>query len=140
MVASFPRGTRVRADESRLRQVLVNVVGNAIKFTSRGAVRIEVVASEGHPFVEVVVRDSGIGVPAERLERLFRKFSQADASTTRKFGGSGLGLAIVKELVGLMGGDVRLESGGEGQGTTVTISLVRAGAAPTTAAGPPVSG
>ncbi len=140
MVASFPRGTRVRADESRLRQVLVNVVGNAIKFTSRGAVRIEVVAPEGSPFVEVVVRDSGIGVPAERMERLFRKFSQADASTTRKFGGSGLGLAIVKELVGLMGGDVRLESGGEGQGTMVTISLVRAGGAATTPSDPPISG
>jgi signal transduction histidine kinase len=140
MVASFPRGTRVRADESRLRQVLVNVVGNAIKFTSRGAVRIEVVAPDGSPFVEVVVRDSGIGVPAERMERLFRKFSQADASTTRKFGGSGLGLAIVKELVGLMGGDVRLESGGEGQGTMVTISLVRAGGVATNPSDPPISG
>ena len=132
MVASFPRGTRIRADESRLRQVLVNVVGNAIKFTSRGAVRIEVVP--GERFVEVIVRDSGIGVPQERMERLFRKFSQADASTTRKFGGSGLGLAIVKELIELMGGTVRLESGGEGQGTTVTIVLVRAGAAPAASA------
>ncbi|HEX5029947.1 MAG TPA: ATP-binding protein [Candidatus Eisenbacteria bacterium] len=130
MVASFPSDTSVRADESRLRQVLVNVVGNAIKFTSKGAVRIEVVPCEG--FVEIIVRDSGIGVPKERMERLFRKFSQADASTTRRFGGSGLGLAIVKDLVELMGGTVRLESEGEGQGTTVTLGLLRAqaGAAP----------
>jgi signal transduction histidine kinase len=136
MVASFPRDTRVRADESRLRQVLVNVVGNAIKFTSRGAVRIEVVPRDG--FVDVVVRDSGIGVAPERMERLFRKFSQADASTTRRFGGTGLGLAIVKDLVGLMGGTVRLESGGEGQGTTVTLGLVRVQG--TCAEDPPVSG
>jgi signal transduction histidine kinase len=136
MVASFPRDTRVRADESRLRQVLVNVVGNAIKFTSRGAVRIEVVPREG--FVDVIVRDSGIGVAPERMERLFRKFSQADASTTRRFGGTGLGLAIVKDLVELMGGTVRLESGGEGQGTTVTLGLVRVPG--TRAEDPPVSG
>jgi len=102
----------------------VNVVGNAIKFTSEGAVRIEVVPRE--TFVDVIVRDSGIGVAPERMERLFRKFSQADASTTRRFGGSGLGLAIVKDLVELMGGRVRLESGGEGKGTTVTLGLVRA--------------
>jgi len=124
MVASFPRDTCVRADEARLRQVLVNVVGNAIKFTSEGAVRIEVVPRE--TIVDVIVRDSGIGVAPERMERLFRKFSQADASTTRRFGGSGLGLAIVKDLVELMGGRVRLESGGEGKGTTVTLGLVRA--------------
>ena len=135
MVASFPRDTWVRADEARLRQVLVNVVGNAIKFTSEGAVRIEVVPREA--VVDVIVRDSGIGVPPERMERLFRKFSQADASTTRRFGGSGLGLAIVKDLVELMGGTVRLESGGEGKGTTVTLRLVRAQAP---SGDPPVSG
>jgi signal transduction histidine kinase len=124
------------ADPLRTRQVLLNLVGNAIKFTSRGAVRIEVVPRDG--FVDVIVRDSGIGVAPERMERLFRKFSQADASTTRRFGGTGLGLAIVKDLVELMGGTVRLESGGEGQGTTVTLGLVRVQG---TAAGePPVSG
>ena len=122
---------RVRADEARLRQVLVNVIGNAIKFTSEGSVEVTVDASLGSPFVEISVTDTGIGIAAEKRERLFRKFSQGDTSTTRKFGGSGLGLVIVKELVEMMGGAVRMESEGEGKGSTVSISLPRAGEPPT---------
>jgi PAS domain S-box-containing protein len=118
-------GVRASADEARLRQVLVNVVGNAIKFTREGEVVVGVEAPPGSPFVEIRVRDTGIGVAPEKRERLFRKFSQGDASTTRKYGGSGLGLVIVRELVEMMGGAVRLESPGEGQGTTVTITLCR---------------
>ena len=125
-IAPPPHGLKVSADESRLRQVLMNIVGNAIKFTQRGEVRVSVDAPDGSPFVEIRVKDTGIGVPADRRERLFRKFSQADASTTRKFGGSGLGLVIVKELLEMMGGGVRLDSGGDGLGTLVTITLVRA--------------
>ena len=115
----------VHADSARLRQILVNVVGNAIKFTSEGSVSVSVETSPGSPYVEIAVRDTGIGIPLKRREFLFQKFSQADASMTRKFGGSGLGLVIVKELVEMMGGTVAIESPGEGQGTTDRISVVR---------------
>jgi signal transduction histidine kinase len=105
--------------------VLVNVVGNAIKFTTQGSVAVIVDASVGSPFVEISVRDTGIGIAPQKRERLFRKFSQGDNSTTRKFGGSGLGLVIVKELVEMMGGSVRIDSDGEGKGSTVAISVPR---------------
>jgi signal transduction histidine kinase len=82
-------------------------------------------APPGAPFVDIVVSDTGIGLAADRRDRLFKKFSQADASTTRRFGGSGLGLAIVKELMEAMGGSVRLESEGEGKGATVVVSIPR---------------
>ena len=72
-----------------------------------------------------MVRDTGIGIPLHRREFLFQKFSQADASMTRRFGGSGLGLVIVKELVEMMGGTVAIESQGENLGTTVTVSIAR---------------
>jgi PAS domain S-box-containing protein len=125
-----PRGLKVSADESRLRQVLMNIVGNAIKFTPRGEVSVTVDAPEGSPFIDIRVKDTGIGVPADKRERLFRKFSQADAKTTRKFGGSGLGLVIVKELLEMMGGGVRLDSAGEGSGTDVTITVARVASMP----------
>ncbi|HZI89420.1 MAG TPA: ATP-binding protein [Candidatus Polarisedimenticolia bacterium] len=115
----------VKADESRLRQILVNVVGNAVKFTKEGSVEVRVESSPGSPYVEIEVKDTGIGIPLHRREFLFQKFSQADASTTRKYGGSGLGLVIVKELCERMGGSVSVASEGEGKGTTVLISMVR---------------
>ncbi|HYQ96336.1 MAG TPA: ATP-binding protein [Candidatus Eisenbacteria bacterium] len=115
----------VQADASRLRQILVNVIGNAIKFTKEGSVSVSVESAGGSPYVEIEVRDTGIGIPLHRREFLFQKFSQADASMTRKFGGSGLGLVIVKELVEMMGGTVSIDSPGEGLGTTVAISIVR---------------
>ena len=121
-----PQGLLVTADEARLRQVLVNVMGNAIKFTPKGSVTVGIEAPAGSPFIEVSVRDTGIGVDEEKQGRLFRKFSQGDASTTRKYGGSGLGLVIVRELLEMMGGSVRLESPGEGKGTIVTLTLARA--------------
>jgi signal transduction histidine kinase len=120
-----PEGVHVSADESRLRQVFVNLIGNAIKFTPKGTVTIGLEMPPGSRFVEVWVRDTGIGVGAEKLGRLFHKFSQGDTSTTRKYGGTGLGLVIVKELVEMMGGSVRLESPGEGKGSTVTLALAR---------------
>lgn len=125
----FPRDLYVRADDARLRQILVNVIGNSIKFTTQGEVRVSLQAEPGSPYVCIVIRDTGIGVAPEKMQLLFRQFSQADASTTRKFGGTGLGLAIVKELVEQMGGSVRLESDGVGRGTTVTVTLARSGAA-----------
>lgn len=107
-------------DAGRLRQVLMNLVSNAIKFTHEGYVRIEV-SLINHTSDEVLLRfsviDSGIGMPAEALERLFQPFTQVDGSTTRKYGGTGLGLAIVKRLVELMGGEVGIQSI-EGQGST----------------------
>jgi PAS domain S-box-containing protein len=115
----------VQVDSARLRQILVNVIGNALKFTKAGSVEVSVSAAAGSPYVEIEVRDTGIGIPLHKREFLFQKFSQADASMTRKFGGSGLGLVIVKELAEMMGGTVSIESPGEGQGTTVSISIVR---------------
>jgi signal transduction histidine kinase/CheY-like chemotaxis protein len=107
-------------DPGRLRQVLVNLVGNAIKFTHSGEVFVEILKnSQDHAQVELEfrVRDSGIGVPRDKQNLLFEAFSQADSSTTRRYGGSGLGLAISSRLVDLMGGQIWVESR-EGQGST----------------------
>lgn len=116
---------KIQADAGRVRQILVNVIGNAIKFTNVGSVTVTVDAPAGSPYVDIQVRDTGIGIPLHKREFLFQKFSQADATMTRKFGGSGLGLVIVKELVEMMGGTVTVESPGEGLGTSVMISMVR---------------
>jgi two-component system sensor histidine kinase/response regulator len=100
-------------DSLRLRQVLTNLIGNAIKFTERGEVVVEVAPNPGQSdpgSLLFSVRDSGIGIPREMLPNIFSPFTQADSSTTRKYGGSGLGLAIVQRLVGLMGGKVWVES------------------------------
>ena len=103
----------VLGDQVRLRQVLFNLVNNALKFTSVGRVSIDLTLeshSEDAIELRVVVRDSGIGIPAEKLEHIFDPFSQADASTTRKYGGTGLGLAICRRIVELMGGRIWAES------------------------------
>jgi K+-sensing histidine kinase KdpD len=115
---------RIIGDTTRLRQVLVNLLSNAVKFTEKGEVRLEVTSRplEGRLHeVRFVVTDTGIGIPAERLERLFRSFSQVDASTTRHFGGTGLGLAISRSLVELMGGRVDVHSV-DGQGSSFVAS------------------
>lgn len=111
---------RVRGDAGRLRQVLINLLGNAVKFTSQGRVSLAVTA-EGDR-TRFAIRDTGIGIAAEAQARLFSPFTQADASTTRQYGGTGLGLAISKELVTLMGGELSLESEPDA-GTMVTFSL-----------------
>ncbi len=100
-------------DPTRLRQILVNLVGNAVKFTDRGSIGVSVACetqSDEHYGLSITVRDTGIGVAAEQQTHIFDAFSQADGSTTRKYGGTGLGLAIVKQLVTLMEGRVELES------------------------------
>jgi signal transduction histidine kinase/ActR/RegA family two-component response regulator len=108
-----PAGARFRADPIRLRQMLSNLLSNAIKFTERGAIEveaIEVIRGADAAVLEFSVRDSGIGIPPEKLDVLFKPFSQADSSTTRVDGGTGLGLSIVRRLAGMMGGEAGVES------------------------------
>jgi PAS domain S-box-containing protein len=125
----------VLGDVNRLRQVLSNLVNNAIKFTPKGTVSV-IVSLAGHDgaspqrlrpahtVLSIAVRDSGIGIPAERLDRLFKPFSQVDSSTTRKYGGTGLGLVICQRLCVLMGGDIRVESqANQGSAFTFTVQV-----------------
>jgi len=105
----------ILTDGVRLRQVLVNLVGNAIKFTTKGEVEVRLslrppAGEQQSPLLVINVRDTGEGIPADRVHRLFKPFSQADSSTTRKYGGSGLGLAISRNLAHLLGGDIELAS------------------------------
>ena len=119
-------------DPVRLRQVLTNLIGNAIKFTERGEVSVTVRVAEEAPdavALKVEVRDTGIGIPDEVQRRLFLPFSQADTSTTRRFGGTGLGLAICRQLAELMGGRIGVVSeSGHGSTFWFTVRLARSGA------------
>lgn len=121
------------ADATRVRQILFNLLANAIKFTETGGVEVRttsVPAGEGRAEVRIEISDTGIGIAKENLPRLFLSFSQADASTSRRFGGTGLGLAISKRLAELMGGSIRVESE-PGVGSTFGFSFVAAVAAAT---------
>ncbi len=117
----------VSGDPARLRQVLFNLLGNAIKFTSTGEVVIEVRylgSAAGKQEILFRVADTGIGIPPEKQSTIFHPFSQADSSTTRRYGGTGLGLTIVSRLVAMMGGRIRLESeAGKGSTFLFTVSL-----------------
>lgn len=114
-------------DSMRLRQILCNLIGNAVKFTEQGTVEVSVVGQKtaSHRWaVHFSVKDTGIGIPKEKTDRLFQSFSQVDASTTRRFGGTGLGLAICKRLLDLMGGEITVESSpGKGSNFSFRIEL-----------------
>ena len=140
----------VRGDPTRLRQVIINLVANAIKFTERGSVTLRVAAepqASGERQLVFAVTDTGIGIPPESLAGIFEAFTQADSSTTRKYGGTGLGLTITRRLVGLMGGALSVQSE-LGRGSTFSFTLpLHLAASPVSAAkaspgagGGPVSG
>jgi signal transduction histidine kinase len=116
----------MHADQMRLRQALLNLMSNANKFTERGTISIDARHGQenGRDWVTIAVADTGIGMPPEQMGKLFQEFSQADASTTRKYGGTGLGLAISKKFCEMMGGDITVESK-VGRGSTFTIRLPR---------------
>lgn len=119
----------ILADAKRLRQALINYLGNAMKFTDAGSVvmRAEVTETADGRSLRVTVTDTGIGVPAEALDRLFREFSQVDSSITRRFGGSGLGLAITRRIAEAMGGRAGVESqAGQGSAFWIEVPLVEA--------------
>lgn len=119
---------RVVGDDARLRQILVNLIGNAIKFTEVGGVTLapSVLRKDDKMLFSVSIKDTGIGIPEDRLNHVFDKFAQADGKTTRKYGGTGLGLSISRLLARRMGGDIVLQSKlGEGSVFTLTIELTK---------------
>jgi PAS domain S-box-containing protein len=120
----------MHGDDTRLRQILLNLLSNAVKFTERGGVGVDVGVDEANAErvkLRIAVSDSGIGIPADRLERLFQPFSQVDSSTTRRFGGTGLGLAISQRLAELMGGNIEVETADhEGSTFTLRVAFARA--------------
>jgi signal transduction histidine kinase/CheY-like chemotaxis protein len=118
----------VHADQERLHQILVNLLDNALKFTPPGGT-VTVRLDQGEALTTVSVVDTGVGVPADQLDRIWDRFHQADSSTRRQFGGTGLGLAIVRHLVELHGGSVSVASPGPNLGSTFSFSLPVAGAA-----------
>ena len=131
---------RMHTDVTRLRQVMLNLLSNACKFTDHGHVSLDV-ASEGEGDEETLtfaITDSGIGMTPEQVAKLFQEFSQADSSTTRKYGGTGLGLAISRRLCRLMGGDVTVTSTA-GKGSTFVVRLPRQGSRPIEASPPEIA-
>ncbi len=118
----FPLPDRITTDALRVRQILVNLIGNAIKFTERGTIRVTVRYDAATCRQIFGVADSGIGIKSEQLQRLFTPFSQADASMSRRFGGTGLGLSISKRLAQMLGGDITATST-YGSGSTFTLEI-----------------
>lgn len=111
----------INSDPYRLRQILLNVIGNAIKFTEKGSISVETEPMED--LIKFAITDTGIGIDSEQAERLFRPFTQADDSTTRKFGGTGLGLYLSRRLASMLGGDVRIICSEAGKGSRFEITV-----------------
>ncbi len=130
--AIHPELPPINADENRIQQILYNLVGNAIKFTDSGMVEIsgEIInESEGNPFLAITVSDTGIGIPEEKIDRIFEAFEQAEGSTARVYGGTGLGLAVTQQLVNLHGGQMLvLSKVGVGSNFTFTLPISYKGA------------
>ena len=125
VVAETPLPDRVRGDDGRLRQILINIVGNAIKFTAEGGVTVTIAShadDTGHR-LSFAVQDTGIGIAPDRLDHVFEEFEQSDTATTRQFGGTGLGLSISRLLAREMGGDVTVASV-PGQGSCFTLTVL----------------
>ena len=116
-----PRADSVSSDASRVRQILINLLSNAAKFTEQGTITVALQARADEK-IELAVTDSGIGIPSSALDQIFDEFRQVDGTTTRKYGGTGLGLSISQKLAGMLGGDIRVESE-EGKGSTFTVTL-----------------
>ncbi|HRQ59917.1 MAG TPA: ATP-binding protein [Alphaproteobacteria bacterium] len=120
-------GKQYMGDPTRIRQILVNLCGNAIKFTEKGSVVLKIKTfpntKPGFETIEIFVTDTGIGIPQDKLETIFEKFTQADTSIVRKYGGTGLGLAITKSLVEMMGGTIEVMASSE-KGTTFKVTLI----------------
>jgi signal transduction histidine kinase len=112
----------VRTDPTKVKQILLNLLSNAVKFTHEGAVRVHVHRAEAGDGIEVAISDTGIGIAAEDLTKIFDDFRQVDQSSTREYGGTGLGLSITKKLLHLLGGSVRVHSE-PGHGSTFTVWL-----------------
>ena len=129
LAVRIPAGTHtnVIGDPGRIRQVLVNLINNALKFTAAGHVLVEVnnfPAKDGFIGLDIAIEDTGIGIPADKVDAVFEKFQQADASTTREYGGTGLGLAICRQLVTLMDGEMGVTSTlGEGSRFWFRVAL-----------------
>jgi PAS domain S-box-containing protein len=124
--ADGPIPASIQTDPLRLRQILMNIVGNALKFTDRGSIEVSVKSvpgPENNMLLAFIVTDTGPGILPEQASKLFKPFSQADVSTTRKFGGTGLGLTLSKKLAAGLGGDLELTTSTPGQGSTFTITI-----------------
>jgi len=114
-------GRQIMGDPYRIKQILNNLIGNAIKFTSKGSITIQITL-DNPTSLQLTITDTGIGIPPDKIKLIFEKFAQADTSTTRKYGGTGLGLTIVKKLVGLMKGKITVKSKVD-KGTSFTVSI-----------------
>src|SRR5262249_38486805 len=112
----------ITSDEHKLRQILINLIGNGIKFTERGGVRMDVTFAQDPATISFAIIDTGIGIPADSLDRIFEEFRQGDGSTTRKYGGTGLGLTISKKMAELMGGTLVVSSE-PSKGSTFTLTV-----------------
>ena len=114
----------VHADLTKVRQCLFNLISNAAKLTTGGSITLTArrISKDGEPWISMAVTDTGIGIPEDKLDLVFKEFAQVDDSTTRDFGGTGLGLALTRQICGMMGGEISLESE-FGVGSTFTITL-----------------